>query len=96
MVIKSIGALSVAKLTGILYAAFGLIIGLVVSLVSLAGGFAAGSDSGMMGFGVLFGVGAIVLLPILYGCMGFVVSLVGAWLYNLAAGAVGGIELTVQ
>jgi hypothetical protein len=50
----------------------------------------------MMGFGVLFGVGAIVLLPILYGCMGFVVSLVGAWLYNLAAGAVGGIELTVQ
>ena len=42
------------------------------------------------------GVGAIVFFPILYGCMGFVATLIGAWLYNVVAGLVGGIEMDLQ
>ena len=34
--------------------------------------------------------------PLLYGLMGFVGSLIGASLFNLAAGWVGGIELETQ
>jgi len=46
--------------------------------------------------GGLVGIGAIVLLPILYGGLGFVVAIIARWLYNLAAGFVGGIEIDVQ
>jgi hypothetical protein len=93
MVINRIGAFSLAKLSGMLYALIGLIAGALISLVSMAGAAFGGDDAGM--FGAMFGVGAIILLPIFYGCMGFVFSLIGAWLYNLLAGMVGGVELDV-
>ena len=44
----------------------------------------------------MFGAGAIVILPILYGGLGFVATLIAAWVYNVVAGIVGGIELDVQ
>jgi hypothetical protein len=94
MVINRIGAFSLAKLSGMLYALIGLIVGALFSLIAMAGAaFGGGDDAGMMG--ALFGVGAIIVLPIFYGCMGFVFSLIGAWLYNLLAGMVGGVELDV-
>ena len=52
------------------------------------------ADAGLMG--MLFGVAAVVLLPIFYGALGFVMTLIGAWLYNLVAGLGGGVELEVH
>jgi hypothetical protein len=95
MVINRIGALSLAKLSGTLYAIIGLIVGALFSVIGLAGAAAAGGDSAGM-FGAMFGVGAIVVFPIIYGCMGFIASLIGAWLYNILAGMVGGVELDVS
>ena len=69
-------------------------IGAIISAVSMVGGALGGSDAGRMG--MVFGVAAVILLPLLYGCMGFVGSLIGASLFNLAAGWVGGIELDTQ
>jgi len=42
------------------------------------------------------GVGAVIVFPICYGLIGFVASLLGAWLYNGLAGTVGGIQVDVQ
>jgi hypothetical protein len=42
------------------------------------------------------GVGAIVFFPILYGVMGFIATLIMAALYNVIAGAVGGVEMDVR
>jgi hypothetical protein len=95
MVIKRVDPVSFAKITGTLYAILGLVAGAIVSLVSMAGGFASNSASGA-GFGAVIGVGAIVVLPILYGGCGFVATLIAAWLYNVVAGMVGGIELDLQ
>jgi len=95
MVIKRIGPLSCAKIVGLLYVIVGLVVGAFFSLAALAGGLAA-NESGSAGMGAIIGVGAIVAFPILYGCLGFVGTLIGAWLYNLAAGAVGGIEMDLQ
>ena len=47
-------------------------------------------------FGALFGVGAIILLPIFYGFFGFVGTLIMAALFNVAAGMVGGIEVDAR
>jgi hypothetical protein len=95
MVIRRVSPLSCAKIAGTLYALFGLIFGGIVSLIAVAGGFASNNAEGAA-FSAIFGVGAVVLLPLLYGGMGFVMSLITAWLYNVVAGMVGGIEVDVQ
>jgi hypothetical protein len=94
MVIKRINPMSFAKVSGTLYALMGLLIGAMFSLIGLVGG-AASNESMGMGFGAIMGVGAIIFFPILYGILGFVFSLIGAWLYNIVAGMVGGIEFEV-
>ncbi len=40
------------------------------------------------------GVGFLILFPILYLIFGFIFTVVAAWIYNLAAGWVGGVEYT--
>ena len=95
MVIKRIGPVSCAKITGTLYAILGICVGAIFSLVSLVGGFASNASEGA-GLGALIGVGAIVVFPILYGGVGFVATFIGAWLYNVVAGLVGGIEMDLQ
>jgi hypothetical protein len=95
MVVKRIGPLSLAKISGVLYALVGLIVGFFFAALSLLG-MAANQDAGGAVFGAFFGVGAIVLLPIFYGLLGFVACLVMAALYNLIAGWVGGVEVQLD
>ena len=94
MIVRRMGPLSLAKVSATLYGLIGLLVGGVISLVSVVGGALAGDEAGPMG--MLFGVAAVILLPIFYGGIGFVTSLIGASLYNLVAGWVGGIELDMQ
>jgi hypothetical protein len=75
------------------YALMGLLIGAFIALAALAGGFAADQNFGFLA--PFLGVGAIVPFPLFYGCVGFVFTLIGAWLCNVVAGMVGGIELDV-
>ena len=95
MIIRRIGPMSIARLSGMLYAVFGLVAGGIISLVAMAGGFGADSG-GATPFGGIIGVGAVLVLPICYGLLGFVASLIAAWIYNVAAGVVGGIEVDIQ
>lgn len=95
MTISRVGPLSVAKIAGLLGIVVGLIAGALLSLVAMAGA-AIGGGEGQGAFGALFGVGAIVILPIFYGCMAFVVTLIQAALFNVAAGMVGGIEIETR
>jgi hypothetical protein len=99
MTITRVGVLSFAKIGGILYAVLGLVGGAIFSLIAMVGGFAAAAASdgnGAGGFAALFGVGAIILFPIMYGVFGFVGTLIMAALFNLAAGMVGGIEVDAR
>lgn len=92
MVVKSIGVLSLAKLLAALNAAFGLLFGLVFALLSLIGaGFAQSGPEGL--FALVFGVGGVVILPIVYGVLGFLSGALTGALYNVFAGLAGGIEL---
>lgn len=100
MVLKRIGVLSAGKVSGILYAGMGLIIGLIFSLVAVVGS-AIGSMSDSGGaegalLGMLFGLGAVIFMPIFYGLIGFLTGIVGAFLYNLVASVAGGIELELE
>ena len=95
MIIKLIGPVSCANIAGKLYAILGLVFGGIFSLAALAGGFAS-NTSGGAGLAAMIGVGAVVVFPILYGGIGFVATLIGAWLYNVIAGLVGGVEMDLQ
>jgi hypothetical protein len=97
-VVRRVGVFSWAKITALIYAMIGLIVGSILALVSLFG-VALGStfDSGSSDFGrfvpALLGVGAIVFVPLLYGLLGFFGGLLVAGLFNLAAGMTGGLEI---
>lgn len=93
MVVRSVRVWSVARIYGALSAAMGLIIGTVVALASLFGAGMAGPDAGPPWLAGLFGIGALIFAPIFYGVAGIVMGAFGAFLYNLFAGMVGGVEI---
>ena len=46
--------------------------------------------------GALFGVGAVIFMPLFYGALGFITGIITAALYNLVAGWIGGVELQLE
>lgn len=92
--IKRIGVLSVGKMFLIVYALFGLIAGAIFTLVAITG-LSMSGESGA-GAGILFGIGAIIILPIIYGVVGFISGIIFGAIYNIAARYVGGIEMEVE
>jgi hypothetical protein len=97
MVITRVNALSVAKVAAILYAGVGLLIGGMFSLIGIAGlSGAFDSVEGGAFLGALFGIGAIIIMPIIYAVFGFIGSFIFASLFNVAAGMTGGIEVDVK
>ena len=98
MVLKRINSFSAAKVGGLFGVILGFIIGAFISLGALLlGGLAsaAGDEAGGAFAGMIFGAGAIIILPIFYGCVMFVGVLIQTALYNVAAKWVGGIEVEV-
>jgi hypothetical protein len=96
MTITRVGPLSAAKIAGLLYVVIGLLVGAMFSLFAMAGGFANADTEGAGVMAAMFGVGAIIIAPIFYGCIGFVGTLIMAALFNVAAGIVGGIEVDAR
>jgi hypothetical protein len=97
MIIRRIAPLSCAKIAGIVYAALGLLFGVIVALFSSLGATFAAAQTRVASplLGLFMGVGAIIVLPIFYGIIGFLSALITAWVYNLVASRVGGIEIDV-
>jgi len=98
MVIRRVGIGSVVKVSGVLYALLGLVMGLCFALFAMVGlGAAAASNDEVPGWlGSIFGIGAIVIFPIMYGVLGVIGGVIMAALYNLVASITGGLEIDVQ
>jgi hypothetical protein len=91
--IKKLDVLSVAKIYALIGVIVGFIIGIFVAIFASAFG-ALGSMGGLPGMGLATGfasVAAIIILPIIYGIMLFISGAIGAFIYNIIAGRVGGI-----
>jgi len=96
MILRRIDPFSLAKVFGLLYALIGLLVGALISLLAVAGTLWQDSSSANDAFGFLFSAGAIVILPFLYGALGFVGGLITALFYNLAAKLAGGVVLELE
>jgi hypothetical protein len=97
MVVTRIAPVSLAKVLGCIYAVMGLVFGLVLALIaSVAGQWGGATDTMPPFMAMMFGVGSIVTLPIVYGVLGFVGGVLTAAVYNVVARAIGGIEIDVR
>jgi hypothetical protein len=101
MTVKRIGVLSLAKMQGVVMAVVGLIIGLIYgiffmifSAVMMSSG-AQGSGSAAAG-GVVGGLAMMLIIPVFYAVLGFAVGALSAFIYNIAARSIGGVELELE
>ena len=91
--IKKLDILSVAKIYAIIGAIIGFVIGIITAIVVISGGgiFMMGLGT-MSGLAIAIGVLSIIIMPIIYGIIGFLVGLIFSWLYNVIAERIGGIK----
>jgi hypothetical protein len=91
--IQSVGILSVAKMMAIVQGCIGLIFVPFALLGGLAS-FATGEAKSAIGGAVFLAFG--ILAPFFYAAFGFIFGALGAWLYNLVARKIGGIEIELM
>ena len=83
--IRRFGVGQTAKVVALLYAIMGLIFVPIVLIVSML------SPNKSQ-----FGTGFALVLPIIYGVSGFIITALSCALYNFVAGLVGGIEVELD
>ncbi len=104
--LKRIDPWSACKITFLIAGAVGFVIGAIYAVaITLVASFMGmvGMSEGMpdeMGYVVgatgLIAVVAWIVLTILYAVLGALVVSLGTWLYNLLAGAMGGVIMTLE
>lgn len=87
-VIKSIDIISWAKI----HALFGIVFGLIYGILFAILGTALGAIHDLPGLTTL-GLLSIIVFPIIFGIMAFICGAILAFLYNIFAGSIGGIEI---
>jgi hypothetical protein len=93
-VLKHVGVLSIAKITALFGLVFGLVYGFLIAL------FAAAFVSlipGLSGLGVAaaggIGIVLVIIMAVIMAIGGFICGGVIAFLYNVFAGWVGGVQI---
>jgi hypothetical protein len=100
--LKRIAPVKFGLIAGIVYGLISLIfipfILLFVGLstfAAVAGGHSDNAAGGLAG-GVIASLFMVVFLPVFYAVIGGLMGMLAAWLYNVVAGWVGGIEFEVE
>jgi hypothetical protein len=91
--LRSIGVLSCAKIFTVVHAVLGILVGFLFLVVGIIGAATAPSHSRLGTVGIIV---LAVLMPVFYGVLGFVMGAVWAFVYNLAAQSIGGLELQLD
>jgi hypothetical protein len=99
--VKRIGPGSAFKVGLVTYAILGLVLGIFAASISgimgsLGGALGQSATPGAKFFGLGMGLGAVIFFPIGYGLIGGVFAAIGAVIYNLVAGWVGGLEVDIS
>ncbi len=93
--IKKFGVLQTAKFMAVMYfitiALFMIPFGLIALVVAIAGmSMGSGSAEGIIVSGFM------LLMPFVYGAMGFVSVAIACLIYNIVAKYIGGIEIEIE
>jgi hypothetical protein len=91
--IKRIAPLQLGKMMGICYGIMGLLFCPIFLIMSLVATHLPNQQHvGIMAFGT----GFALLMPVFYAVMGFVLGVVSAFVYNVIAKWIGGVEVEVE
>ena len=82
--IVHVSVMQTAKVFAVLYFVISIPLVLLMAIPAML------TPGGMPGMPLLM----LILMPVLYLVIGFLTTLFGAWIYNLVAGRIGGIEFT--
>jgi hypothetical protein len=100
MRLKKVGVLSYAKISTVIMAIVGLFLGIFYEILNLAFGSQIASAAAAGGTQpdplMTMGPWVILVMPVMYAIMGFIMGVIGAWLYNLIAKWVGGVEVEFE
>lgn len=88
--LKKISPLPAAKVAAAIYGCLSLVFVPFLLIGALASAVSGAEGSGIV---AAMGIGMFIIIPIAYVITGFLGTLLACWLYNLAAGWLGGIEL---
>jgi len=96
--IRNIPAVPFALMNGAISAIIGLIAGIImaISWTSIMSMIPTTADVNLTGLGVIFGVGAIIVMPIAGFIGGLIQGLIIAVIYNFLAPRIGGIKLRFE
>ncbi|MBB3204599.1 hypothetical protein FHS27_000363 [Rhodopirellula rubra] len=94
MRLKRLDPLSCGKMLGALYVFIGLLMSVFMIAITVLG--VAGAGGNNIAAGLAGGVIGAVFMPIFYGVIGFIGGLIMAFLYNLCASVIGGIEMQFE
>ncbi len=96
--ITRIGPWQLGMVTGFLYALISLVSGLIFLVFGMSTVFLPTGNVRTSELFQPFGMGCFLLLlmPIVYGAVGFVTGVIGAVAYNIASRWVGGIQIEVE
>lgn len=90
MVLKRIDPISFAKLYAVVMALVAFVFCLFYALFILAFAGMMGDDAGALGAGIAIAIA--IFGPIACAVMYFILGLLVAWLYNVVAARIGGVE----
>jgi hypothetical protein len=91
--VNRVGPGSAFRVGLVVYAILGLVVAIPFALLGMIAGPLM-AKSGFPGAGL--GFLSIVVFPICYGLIGGIFAAIGAFIYNLAAGWVGGLEVDLS
>jgi hypothetical protein len=90
-ILKSVDIMSLAKITTLFGVVIGLVMGIFYGIVATVIGIHRG-----FALGAIAGIALVFIMPILGAVCGFISGVVHAFLYNVFAKWVGGINLEFQ
>ena len=94
--IKCVPVIPLAMMLGVISAVIGLIMGIIFALIfgSIMPTLPGTDEVAYVNlFRIIFGVGSLILMPVIGFVGGFIQGAVGAVLYNFFAPKIGGIKL---
>jgi hypothetical protein len=91
-IIRRVGVLSLGKIYSLLLLVVGFLEGVAIAITTATGSVVSDSSYPFM----QLGYAAIIVMPILYAILGFIVGCIGALLYNAFAKMVGGVDVELE
>ena len=92
-VVKRVGLLSSLKIGAAVYGLIGLLAGVFCSVVAFA--VPSAHHAHVPWISPTVSLFAVILCPVLYGIIGGTVTVFSAFIYNLASGWIGGLEVEI-